>query len=526
MSAALRRASLLTLAAAAIALPSQAQGPVAAPRGSPDPFTVSATAAPAPISAQEHARRRQQLVSGMGDGVLIALGSMEPETDYTTFAQNSPFRYLTGVNEPGAVLAIVKNGGQVSEHLFVLERDPAREVWEGPRLGAQRAQALTGIPSHTVGEMKEALRPALTRATTLYTLSPLGSDGSRSEFLRPDQQYVASLREEFKNITRVQDLSQALFRIRAVKTPAELDLIRRAVYITVLAQREAMRATEPGMNEFEIHGLIEGTFRRYGAERPGFGSIVGSGPNSTTLHYRQADRFMQAGEMLVMDIGAAYAGYTADVTRTIPVNGRFSPEQRQIYTIVLDAQKAGERAAQIGVPLGRVQQASFQVVAEGLARLGLIESATATYDAAPGRQMPQAALFFMHGIGHGIGLDVHDPEASYPNYGNGFKVGSAFTIEPGIYVRADALDYLPDTPGNQRLIARIRPKVQQYRNIGVRIEDDYFFTEAGLERPSEGAPREIDEIEALMARESFWNRERRPEIVEWYRRAVPATTTP
>ena len=526
MHAALRRAFLPVLATAAFVLPSRAQGPVPPPRGSPDQFTLAATAAPAPISAQEHARRRQQLAAGMGDGVLVALGAGEPETDYTTFAQNSPFRYLTGVNEPGAVLAIVKNGGQVTEHLFVLAREPSREVWEGPRLGPERAQALTGIPTRTVQQMQEALRPALSQATTLYTLNPLSPDGSRGEFLRPDQQFAARLREQYKNLTRVQDLGNALFRIRATKTPAELDLIRRAVYITVLAQREAMRATEPGMNEFEIHGLIEGTFRRYGAERPGFGSIVGSGPNSTTLHYRQADRFMQAGETLVMDIGASYAGYTADVTRTIPVNGRFSPEQRQIYTIVLDAQKAGERAARIGVPLPRVQQAAFQVVAQGLARLGLIESADATYECSPGRQCPQAALFFMHGIGHGIGLDVHDPDPSYPNYGGAFKVGSAFTIEPGVYIRADALDYLPDTPRNRQLIARIRPRVQQYRNIGVRIEDDYFFTEAGLERVSEGAPREIDEIEALMAQESFWNRERRPQVVEWYRAAVPATTTP
>jgi Xaa-Pro aminopeptidase len=500
MHAALRRALLPTLATAAFALPSQAQRPVPPPPGSPDAFTLAATAAPAPISAQEHARRRQQLAAGMGDGVLVVLGAGEPETDYTTFAQNSPFRYLTGLNEPGAVLAIVKSGGRVSEHLFVLARDPSREVWEGPRLGAERAQALTGIPSHGMQQMGDALRPALAAATTLYTLSPLSPDGARGDFLRPDQQFAQRLREQYPNLARVQNLDNALFRIRATKTPAELDLIRRAVYITVLAQREAMRATEAGMNEFEIQGLIEGTFRRYGAERPGFGSIVGSGPNSTTLHYRQADRFMHAGETLVMDIGASYAGYTADVTRTVPVNGRFSPEQRQIYSIVLDAQKAGERAAAIGVPLGRVQQASFQVVAAGLARLGLIEAADASYDAAPGRQMPQASLFFMHGIGHGIGLDV--------------------------YIRADVLDYLPDTPRNRQMIARIRPKVQQYRNIGVRIEDDYFFTEAGLERPSEGAPREIDEIEALMAQESFWNRERRPQVVEWYRAAVPATNAP
>lgn len=275
------------------------------------------------------------------------------------------------------------------------------------------------------------------------------------------------------------------------------------------------------MNEFEIHALIEATFRRYGAERPGFGSIVGSGPNSTTLHYRAADRYMQDGETLVMDIGASYNGYSADVTRTVPVNGRFTPEQRAIYEIVLNAQKAAEQQARVGSTLGRLNQTATRVIAQGLARLNLIESPDAVYDCRSGGsvgQCPQVSLFYMHGLGHGIGLDVHDPDASY---GGGFAVGSAFTIEPGIYVRADVLNYLPDTARNRQLISRIRPAVQRYRNIGVRIEDDYFITAQGLERVSAGAPREIDEIEALMAMESGWNRERRPEMVEWYRGITP-----
>ncbi|MBW3572533.1 MAG: aminopeptidase P N-terminal domain-containing protein [Gemmatimonadetes bacterium] len=514
------RRTLLLLLAALVAAPAPAQGPVPAPPASPDAFVVPATPPPAPIAREEFARRRQALAAEMGDGVLVVMGTLEPDADYLPFAQNAPFRYLTGVTEPNAVLVIAKRGARVDEHLFVMPREPSQEVWQGARLGAEGATRLTGIPSHTTEEMEEVLRGVLAGVRTLYTVAPLSMDGSQNPFLRPDQQFIQQLQREY-GVERVADLSDELFTIRQVKSPAELDMLRRSILITTLAHREAMRAVEPGMNEFEIHALIEATFRRYGAERPSFGSIVGSGPNSTTLHYRAADRYMQAGDMLVMDIGASYNGYAADVTRTIPVNGRFSPEQRAVYEIVLAAQKAAEEQARAGVTMARLNQTATRVIAEGLARLGLIESPQATYECRRGgatAQCAQVNLFYMHGLGHGIGLDVHDPEAGY---GRGFVAGSAFTIEPGIYVRADALDYLPDTPGNRRMIARLRPAVERYRDIGVRIEDDYFLTEGGLERVTAGAPREIDEIEALMALESFWNRERRPEMVEWYRGITP-----
>ena len=514
------RHALLLLLAALPAAPAAAQAPIAAPQGSPDAFVVPATPAPAPFAREEFARRRQALVREMEDGVLVVMGTMEPDADYQAFAQNAPFRYLTGINEPNAVLVIAKRRGRADEHLFVMPREPSEEVWQGARLGAEGAQRLTGIPSHTTEEMEEVLREVLTGARTLYTVSPLSQDGSRNPWQRPDQQFVQRLRLAY-GVQQVRDLSDALFTIRQTKSPAELDMLRRAIFITNLAHREAMRAVEPGMNEFEVHGLIEGTFRRNGAERPAFGSIVGSGPNSTTLHYRAADRYMRDGEMLVMDIGASFNGYAADVTRTVPVNGRFSTEQRAIYEVVLAAQKAAEEQARARATMARLNQAATRTIAEGLARLGLIEGAQATYDCARGGgtgECPQVGLFYMHGLGHGIGLDVHDPDAVY--FG-GLVNGSAFTIEPGVYVRADVLDYLPDTPRNRQMIARLRPVVERYRNIGVRIEDDYFFTDRGLERVTAGAPREIAEIEALMAMESLWNRERRPEMVEWYRGITP-----
>ena len=362
--------------------------------------------------------------------------------------------------------------------------------------------------------MNAAVDSLLRGTSTLYALSP-AAENARTGLLTREQQLVRQIAARNSGI-RIAGLSAELTRLRAPKSPAELDLLRRAILVTVLAHREAARALEPGMNEFEVEALIEGTFRRYGAEGPSFSSIVGSGPNSTALHYRAADRFVQPGEVVVMDVGASYRGYAADVTRTLPVSGTFSPEQRAVYQLVLDAQKAAESAARPGATWSQLNAAANRVLGEGLTRLGLIESPTATYDCGTGGggECPQLGLWYLHGLGHGIGLEVHDPD---PSYGGAFRVGSAFTIEPGIYVRPAALARLPDTPRNRALLARLRPVVERYRDTGVRIEDDYFITAEGAQRVSEGAPREIAEIEALMREESAWNRTRRPEMVEWYR---------
>jgi Xaa-Pro aminopeptidase len=293
------------------------------------------------------------------------------------------------------------------------------------------------------------------------------------------------------------------------------------VNISVAAQREAMRYIEPGMNEFEVQALIEYTFRRNGADRPSFSTIVGSGPNSTTLHYNADDRFIEANDVIVMDIGASYRGYAADVTRTVPSSGTFSPAQREIYLAVRAAQKAGEEAAKVNGPAGALSAAANASLDSSLTRLGLIEGVGATYDCGE-RQCTQRSLYYMHGLGHGIGLDVHDPGAA--TGGNAPLVpGSAFTIEPGIYVRGNLLDIIPNTPKNQAMIAKIRPAVQKYANIGVRIEDDYIVTPSSVEWISR-APRELNEVEAIMKEK--WNgpSPRDPATVESYRstgRRVP-----
>jgi Xaa-Pro aminopeptidase len=215
------------------------------------------------------------------------------------------------------------------------------------------------------------------------------------------------------------------------------------------------------------------------------------------------DRVMRAGEVVVMDIGASYEGYAADVTRTVPVSGRFTPDQRAIYEIVLEAQKAAERVAKVGASSAAWQAAADSVIARGLARLGLIESPSAEFDAPwvaqcadRARLCKQYALFLPHGLGHGIGLEVHDPAIYYEEQRT-FGEGDIFTIEPGIYVNPAVLELLPSTPRNRALVAKIRPLIDRYANTGVRIEDDYVVTSRGLERLTQ-APREVSEIEAAM----------------------------
>jgi Xaa-Pro aminopeptidase len=306
---------------------------------------------------------------------------------------------------------------------------------------------------------------------------------------------------------------QTLTQLRAVKSSAEIDLLQQASWITREAHKEAMRATGPGMNEFEIQALIEYSFRRNGSHRPGFNSIVGSGPNSTILHYSLNERFMEAGDMLVMDIGATFEGYTTDITRSIPVAGRFTVEQRAIYELVLEAQLAAERLASVaGTPFRDLSVAVQEVFGEGLTRLGLIESADATL---PGTPRSQVGLFYMHGLGHGIGLDVHDSMTQR------MEPGTCFTIEPGLYIRPDALDRLGDGPEADLLREKLAPVVARYANIGVRIENSYAFTEAGLVNLAEGIPRTVEEVEAMMAEESVTGQSRARDLVEAFRRYRP-----
>ena len=460
---------------------------------------AAATAhAQAPVS--EYAARREALAARLPDSVvLVALGARAPRADYLVFVQTPPLWYLTGWLEPDASVLMVKRGARVATTLFVPPRDPVTEEWTGPRAGVEAAAASTGLPARPASEFRGVLDSALAGARSVYVVGDLDA----SAVLSADDQFAASLRRAHPGLMVV-DAGALVDSLRSRHSAAEFALLRRAIDITVSAERAAMRTVAPDMAEYQVQAVIEQVFRTNGAERPGFATIVGSGPNATSLHHLAGDRVMHGGELVVMDIGASWRGYTADVTRTVPVGGTFTADQAALYQIVRDAQAAAERAAVPGADPRAVDDAANGVLAAGLARLGLIESADAVYDPPHGachrrseKGCLQLSLYYTHALSHGIGLEVHDPDA-WDFAPHRLVPGAAFTIEPGLYVRAHALADLPDTPRNRAMIARVSAAFDRYANLGVRIEDDYFVTGSGVEWVSR-APREISEVQQAMA---------------------------
>jgi Xaa-Pro aminopeptidase len=433
----------------------------------------------------------------VGEGVTLVLGAPPPTVDYLEFEQSRPFFYLTGFREPEAALVLVQRGGVRTAWIFVQPNDAYEEVWTGVRLGPGAARERLGIDGREFGALYAVLDSLLAnKSVQLHVAGDLGTQGT---IVSPHKQMVERVRQKYLG-ARITDVTGAVLSVRAVKSAAELDRLRIAAGITARGHLAAMRLVTPGVGEFELQAAAEHEWRREGSEGPGFGSIVASGPNSTTLHYLENSRIAEAGDVVVMDLGASFDGYTADITRTIPVGGKFTPTQREIYQIVLDAQKAAERQVWVGAAAELMSDSANAVLAAGLARLGLIESAGATYDCGSDvrpRQCAQLGLFYLHSLGHGIGLDVHDPAEYYET--GVIAAGAAFTIEPGIYVRGHVLKLLKDTPRNREIAKKLAVAVARYAGIGVRIEDDYLVTADGVERISADAPREIGEIEAVLA---------------------------
>lgn len=468
---------------------------------------VVALAVPRSIHAQisnaEYATRRSALSERIDSGVVVAFGGVEPVDYWPTFHQLPAFYYLTGYGETDAVLLMVKRGGAVASTMFVPTRTPVAERWLGARARPADLQARIGIPGRDAAQLQGAVDSLAQAGLPFYVVPDVRTaDYAEEDSLTRGGRFLAQLRLAHPWLV-TRSLDSTINRLRARKSAAEIALLRKAVEISVRAHTEAMKATAPGCGEYEIQALLEGTFRRFGGDRPGYGSIVGSGPNATILHYMEDSRVMRDGELLLIDAATSFAHYAADVTRTLPVNGRFTPAQRDIYQIVLEAQDAFVRQIKPGAGVQVASDSGRAVVAKGLARLGLIEAADATVDPPEGARCPSGAclqvqMFALHGYGgHGIGLEVHDPAQYYGPEGR-FGVGDVFTVEPGIYVSPDLLGSLPDTPKNRAFLAKVRPAVEKYKGIGVRLEDDYALTEKGLEWLSEGSPREIERVESLM----------------------------
>jgi Xaa-Pro aminopeptidase len=459
----------------------------------------------AQITAAEYAARRDSLAARLDSGIVVAFGGRKPVTDFGPFFQLPGFRYLTGYGEPDAALVILIHEGRPRSTLFVTPVDPRRAFYYGFRpdsAAIARTLGLVARPFPSLGAVLDSLvtaRPAL----PVYTLPDVeDQDFAREDSLTRGQLWMRAFADGHPDLV-VRDATPVVNRLRARKSPAELALLRRAAEISAAGHRAVLSAPEP-RHEYELAAVLEYTFKRLGAARPAYGSIVGAGVNGTQLHYMKDDGPARAGDLVVMDAAAEYEGYAADITRTIPVSGTFTPAQRAIYQLVRDAQAAAEREVRPGGSARAAEDSAFAVRARGLAKLGLIDSVTAMIDppwpadcARVPRQCTQANLWMIHGISHGLGLAVHDPAQFYEG-DRTYRPGDVFTIEPGIYISTRALDALPDTPRNRAWIARVRPVVERYENIGVRIEDDYIVTEAGVERISARAPREIGEIEAAM----------------------------
>ena len=465
--------------------------------------SVSPLAGQIPVG--EYAARRAALASRLADGVVVAFGGREPVRHWPPFYQLPAFRYLTGFLESDAAFVMVRRGGNVTSTLFVARPDARTALFTGERVTAGEVSESLGLSARYADELPAFVDSLLATGVPLYSVADFQSNEySASDSLTAGRAFVRSLRSR-QPALRVQEINGRVDELRAKKSEAEVSLLRVAVEISSRAHEAAMRAIRPGIRENEIQAVMEAEYRKLGADSPGYSSIVGSGRNSTVLHYPAGTREAKSGEVVLMDVSAYYDGYTADITRTVPVDPTFSTEQRDVYEIVLEAQKAAEAQIRPGVS-GRVPtQAANAVLWAGLERIGLIESADATFDPPPGLcpgsngSCPQWYLYVYHGFFHGIGLDVHDPTHFRDVAPYRYQPGDVFTIEPGIYVRENVFDGLPDTDRNRKLIARTKDAALRYRNIGVRIEDNYVLEPEGLVRLSD-APREIADVEALRAR--------------------------
>lgn len=452
---------------------------------------------PAPVFTDkerqaELARRRAAVESLMLDDSIMILFSAEPklytnDVDYV-YRQENNLYYLTNLKQKNATLVIHKSHGEISEMIFMPPRNPQSETWNGRMYSKEEAVRISGIPEIVTAKERDNFFQSLgnkkdASLKNIYLLLPNdeGDEDGMREFSREVEfsKHMAA----YKVIN-----AQPLFgQLRHIKSPYEQKLLQHAIDITTEAQMRAWAAAPKAKMEYEVQAEVEYIFRLRNADFWGYPSIVGCGPNGTTLHYEESSGPVTPGSLILMDVGAEYDHLTADVTRTFPVNGKFSKEQADIYQIVYDAQEAAAKVAKPGASMEDLEQAADQVLSQGLHRLGLVTD--------PNPNSQQFRIWYMHGLGHWLGMNVHD----VGEYVRPLAPGMTYTNEPGIYIRTDALDYLPNKPEWKDFIAKVRPAFEKYKNIGVRIEDDMLITDTGVTWMTAKLPRKMSDIEAYMA---------------------------
>ena len=434
------------------------------------------------IDRKEYLRRRKQLMRIIGnDAICIVPAAPERlrnNDSHYPYRQDSDFHYLTGFPEPEAVLALIPGREHGEVILFCRERDKEREAWDGARAGQEGAIEKYGMDdAFPIGDIDDILPGMIEGRSRVYY-----HFGRDAEFDVKLIGWVNRVREEVRRGARAPHefvaLGHILHDLRLYKTRPELRVMRKAAKIAAEAHVRAMRETRPGINEHEIEAGLLHTFRRHGAV-PSYEPIVGGGANGCVLHYRANNSELKDGDLLLIDAGAEYLCYASDITRTFPVNGKFSPEQRALYDIVLASQRAAIAEVRAGRPFIAYHDAAVRVITAGLVKLGLLKGSV-------DKNIREHTYrrFYMHKTGHWLGLDVHDVgdyrvDGEYRE----LEPGMVVTVEPGIYIAPDAKNVPP-----------------KWRGIGIRIEDDVVVTTGEPEVITSAVPSDADEIESLMLR--------------------------